>query len=281
MRMIVAVWLSLLAQADPVATPKFEVATIKLSKECAPGTRSGGERLTGRLTLKCQPLIGLITSAYLRFANARFTTQSRTEPISGAPSWADSELYDVNAKAEGVPSEEMMRGPMMQALLEDRFKLRIHRQTTTIPVYALVQSGRGPKLRPFQEGSCIPVDQSRFPPPPATEKSCHARGHREGTMQIVDAQAMTVSEFSKIFLNGVLDRPVIDKTGIAGTYDFHLEYGIDQATPRFLNNGAGADDSVGPSIFTAVQEQLRLRLQSTTGPGESLVIDHVERPSEN
>ena len=132
-----------------------------------------------------------------------------------------------------------MRGPMMQALLEDRFKLRIHRQTTTIPVYALVQSGRGLKLRPFQEGSCIPVDRSRFPPPPATEKSCHARGRREGSLQIVDAQAMTVSEFSRIFLNGALDRPVIDKTGIAGTYDFHLEYGIDQATPTVSSNGAG------------------------------------------
>ena len=165
----------------------------------------------------------------------------------------------------------------MQALLEDRFKLRIHRQATTIPVYALVQSGRGLKLRPFQEGNCIPVDQSKFPPPPATEKSCHARGRREGTTWIVDAQAMTVGDFSRIFLNGALDRPVIDKTGIAGTYDFHLEYGIDQATPRFLSNGAGTGDSVGPSIFTALQEQLGLRLQSTMGPGESLVIDHVER----
>jgi uncharacterized protein (TIGR03435 family) len=170
---------------------------------------------------------------------------------------------------------------MLQALLEDRFKLKVHRQTTTIPVYALVQAGRGLKLRPFQEGSCIPVDRSKFPPPPATEKTCHARGRREGTRQIVDAQAMTVSEFSKIFLNGVLDRPVIDKTGVAGTYDFHLEYGMDQATPRFVSDGAGAGDPVGPSIFTAVQEQLGLKLQPTTGPGESLVIDHVERPSEN
>jgi len=100
-------------------------------------------------------------------------------------------------------------------------------------------------------------------------------------MEVVDAQAMTVSEVSKIFLNGVLDPPVIDKTGIAGTYDFHLEYGIDQSTARFLNNGAAAADRVGPSIFTAVQEQFGLRLQATTGLGESLVIDHVERPSEN
>ena len=173
-----------------------------------------------------------------------------------------------------------MQGPMMQDLLAERFKLKIHRETKTIPVYALVQSGRGIKLRPFREGSCIPVDPSIFPPPPATEKSCHARGRREGMMEIVDAQSMTVSEFSKIFLHGALDRPVIDRTGITGTYDFHLEYGIDQSTPRFPTSD-GAGDRVGPSIFTAVQEQLGLKLEATTGPGEILVIDHAERPSEN
>jgi uncharacterized protein (TIGR03435 family) len=146
------------ARADSAATPRFEVATIKVDKECAPGTRSGGERQPGRLSLRCQSLTGLITSAYLRFADARFTTQSRTEPISGAPSGASSELYDVMAKAEGTPSDEMMQGPMMQAPLEERFQLRIHRQTTAIPVYTLVESGRGLKLRPFVEESCIPVD---------------------------------------------------------------------------------------------------------------------------
>ena len=99
-------------------------------------------------------------------------------------------------------------------------------------------------------------------------------------MQIVDAQSMTVSEFSNIFLRGALDRPVIDRTGITGKYDFHLEYGIDESTPRFQTDG-GPGDRMGPSIFTAVQEQLGLKLEPSTGPGEILVIDHVERPSEN
>jgi len=202
-------------------------------------------------------------------------------PISGAPSWAESELYDVNAKAEGAPTREIMQGPMMQALLEDRFKLKLHRETKSVPVYSLVQSGRSLKIRVFVEGSCVPVDQSTFPPPPATPNSCHARGRREGDMQIVDAQAMTVAEFAKVFLNGVMDRPVIDNTGIAGKYDFHLEYAIDQSTPRFNAPDGPAGDRTGPSIFTAVQEQLGLKLESTRGPGEALVIDHVERPSEN
>lgn len=223
----------------------------------------------------------MITAAYLRFADGRFTSQPRPEPITGGPSWANSDLYDVNAEADGAPPEEIMRGPMMQALLEDRFKLKIHRETATVPVYSLVQSGRGLKLRPFRDGSCVPRDQSKFPPPPAAENDCHARGRREGTMQIVDAQAMTVGEFARIFLNGALDRPVVDNTGITGKYDFHLEYGVDQSTPRFNAAGAAAGDPAGPSIFTAVQEELGLKLESAKGPGEVLVIDHVERPSEN
>jgi uncharacterized protein (TIGR03435 family) len=261
--------------------PKFEVATIKPSKNCAPGTRSGGGPSPGRLTLKCQPLTALIVEAYLRFADGRFTTQPRTEPIAGGPAWANSDLYEINAEAEGAPSEEMMRGPMMQALLEDRFQLRIHRETKMIPVYALVVAKRGLKLQPFREGSCNPIDRTKFPPPPADEKNCHARGRRDGDIEIVDAQAMSIAEFSKIFLGGVLDRPVLDQTGVAGRFDFHLEYGIDQATNRVHSDGAGPGDRTGPSIFTAVQEQLGLKLEPTTGPGEFLVIDHAERPSEN
>lgn len=270
------------ARAQSVdGVPKFEVATIKLSKNCAPGTRSGGNPSPGRLTLKCQSLTSLIVEAYLRFADGRFTTQPRSEPISGGPAWASSDLYEINAKAEGVPSEEMMRGPMMQALLEDRFQLKIHRESKMIPVYALVVSSRGLKLLPFQEGSCNPVDRTRFPLPPADERNCHARGRRDGGNEIVDAQAMNIEEFSKIFLGGALDRPVLDKTGIAGRFNFHMEYGIDQATDRLRSDGAGAGDPVGPSIFTAVQEQLGLKLVPDRGPHEYLVIDSAERPSEN
>ena len=96
---------------------------------------------------------------------------------------------------------------------------------------------------------------------------------------------MRVDEFSRIFLNGALDRPVIDKTGITGRFDFHLEYAPDQATPRFLPGGdvpdAAPSDPPGPSIFTAVQAQLGLKLEPAKGPGEFLVIDSVVRPSDN
>jgi uncharacterized protein (TIGR03435 family) len=174
-----------------------------------------------------------------------------------------------------------MHGPMLQALLEDRFKLRVHRETRDVPVYALTIAKGGLKLPPFKEGSCTPVDHTQFPPfsapltPDQIAKNCHARGTKDGLNLKVDAQGMTLDDFAKIFLDThTLNRPVVNKTGIAGRFDFHLEYAPER--------GAPADDvSEGPSIFTALQEQLGLKLESAKGPGEFFVIDSVERPSEN
>jgi uncharacterized protein (TIGR03435 family) len=100
----------------------------------------------------------------------------------------------------------------------------------------------------------------------------------------LDAERTTLSEFSKL-LNLALDRPVIDKTGLAGRFDIHLEFAADQATPGLHglvpDSPAATSDPSGPTIFTAIQEQLGLKLESTKGPVELLVIDHIERPSEN
>ena len=277
------------AQSVTPATPKFEVASIRPSTGCGTGVRSGGGSSPGRLTLTCQTVEALIGGAYVRFANGSFSTQPRGIPIEGGPAWIHSERYNINAKAEGDASSEMMNGPMLQALLEDRFKLKVHREPREIPVYELVVSKGGLKLQPFKEGSCTPVDMTKFAPPP-DPKNCHARGTRKGANQEVNAQGMRVDEFSKIFLNGPLDRPVIDKTGITGRFDFHLEYAPDQATPLFLpvfrpggdNPAAPSDPAGGPSIFTAIQEQLGLKLgKAAKGPGEFLIIDSVQRPSEN
>lgn len=100
----------------------------------------------------------------------------------------------------------------------------------------------------------------------------------------MDAEGSTLSDFSKL-LNLILDRPVIDKTGIAGRFDIYLEFSSDQVTPGLLGLApdapATASDPTGPTIFTAIQEQLGLKLEPAKGPVEFLVIDHVERPSEN
>jgi uncharacterized protein (TIGR03435 family) len=205
-----------------------------------------------------------------------------TIPILGGPSWINTERYMINAKAEGTPSQPMMRGPMLQALLEDRFQLKIRREIREVPVYVLTVAKGGPKLKASKEGSCP------TPGPPAGV-SCPGSVWiaRKGLNMTVDQQE-TLDGLARMLIQR-LGRPVIDKTGIKGMFDFHLEFAPDETTGGTLPGGgdrAGAPadtpaDPSGPSIFTAVQEQLGLKLDSARGPGEVLVIDRVERPSEN
>lgn len=168
----------------------------------------------------------------------------------------------------------MMAGPMLQALLADRFQLKVHREIRQQqPVYSFTVAKGGLKLHPLTE-PCKPLDlstlmQRQGPPPPDTCASRHMQVIRETTPPtiILTTHAMTMGEFVNT-IAGFVDRPVLDKTGVAGIFDFRLEYSADR----------NADN--GPSIFTAIQ-QLGLRLESDKGPIEFLVIDHVEKPSEN
>jgi uncharacterized protein (TIGR03435 family) len=175
-----------------------------------------------------------------------------------------------------------MQGPMLQSLLEDRFKLKVHWEKKDIPVYALVIAASGAKLQPFREGSCVritmdPTDGPQTPPPPAPgETRCLGSNRRSELNPIImtfQAQGISVDQFSRMLS---LDRPVINKTGISGLFDFHVEY----ANPTLSAVAQQADVAAGPSIFTVV-EQLGLKLESSKGPGDFLVIDHIERPTEN
>jgi uncharacterized protein (TIGR03435 family) len=205
----------------------------------------------------------------------------------GGPDWIRSALYEIDARADGNPNEEMMQGPMLQALLEDRFQLKIRRERKEVPVYSLTVSQGGSKLTPFQEGSCIPIP-STVPTPVLAAGQEYCKGFWKvmvGTQPVVAAQGSTLTQFSQL-LTLVLDRPVIDKTGISAKFDIHLEFAPDAATPKFLPGGelgipAGAvANPAGVSIFTAIQ-QLGLKLEPAQGPREFLVIDHVERPTGN
>ena len=187
----------------------------------------------------------------------------------------DFDRFEINAKADGRFSQAMLNGPMLQALLEDRFKLKLHRESRVVSVYALTVARRGPKLQPFKEGSCTILDLENPSPPPAPgEKPAIAcgtiSGRRNGTKQVMDVHGMSLDEFSK-FGMGLFGYPVINRTGIAGKFDWHLE---------FVPSNAG-DELAGPSIFTAMREQLGLKLVPAKGPVDVLLIDHVERPSEN
>lgn len=170
---------------------------------------------------------------------------------------------------------------MMQAILEDRFKLKIHRETREIPVYALTVAKGGLKIQPLKEGDCIVMDYADPKPAPLApgQQSCDfSMMGRKGSIRTGDFRGMTMATFAQRL--GILDRPVIDKTGVAGMFNFHVEFAFDDSTPG-IRPAPSDEPGGGPSIFTAVQEQLGLKLEPAKGPGEFLVIDSVERPTEN
>jgi uncharacterized protein (TIGR03435 family) len=281
----------------PADTPKWEAVSIKPCMDQNNGGRGrGGGPSPGRLNMPCFPVKFFIQSAYDLFASGHgvkgaITSNSRTVPIEGGPSWINSDLYEITAKAEGTPARETMQGPMLQALLEDRFHLRIHREIGEMPLYALTVAKGGPKLEPFEEGSCFTPQPGTPLPPPDKFRPCGGiLFRRNGPVQILEMWGMTLGKISQNLTWNVVDRQVIDKTGIAGTFNIHLEFAPDTATPGGVPGrdgvpggvgGVVAADPSGPSIFTAIQEQLGLKLEATRGPGQFLVIDSIERPTEN
>jgi len=260
---------------------KFEVASVKPCRaDIAPDARTGGGNSSpGRLNIECQTVMGLIRMAYVMFADGRHISRGPL-PISGGPAWISSERFTIDAKLESPQSQEMMRGPMLQALLEERFHLKVHRETREIPVYELTLARGGLKLKGFQEGSCVPIDflnlrMSTLESLAPDVHYCRNAGSEEGGIVTYEAQGTSIDAFAKIVL-GNLDRPVINKTRVRGLFDVHLQYAPERADPA-----PGVSGPAGPSIFTALQQQLGLKLVPAKGPGEFLVIDSVERPSEN
>jgi uncharacterized protein (TIGR03435 family) len=259
------------------ATPKFEVASIRPCDPSGPIAGGRGAPPATSLRLVCNTVVQLIRSAYDTNADGLASKMIPSSPISGGPSWINSDRYTILAKADGAVPQPMMSGPMLRTLLEDRFQLRVRREIREVPVYELTMAKGGPKLKPSQEGSC--------PTPNPAGGSCPGSLwiSKKGSNMVIDQQE-TIAGFIRM-LSQRVGRPVIDKTGINGSFDFHLEFAPDEFSGGTRGDPAiqaGAlPDSSGPTIFTAVQEQLGLKLESARGPGEFLVVDHVERPSEN
>jgi uncharacterized protein (TIGR03435 family) len=284
---LIAAVFSVLLQAQsmpPAATPRFDVVSIK---QCQPGVARGGGSSPGRLSIGCALLAdtdntGLIQQAYNRYASGQFTSP-KIIPIEGGADWIHSETFAIDAKADGHPSILMMLGPMMQAILEDRFKLRIHRETRQGPVYELALGKGAPKLKPLQDGSCTPV-LIGHPLPRLADGQRYCR-NLAAPGRSVDLEGGTLSTFAGL-LGLILDRPVIDKTGITDYFEIHLQFSPDDFAPsRPSTAEPGASVTVttpeAPGIFQAIQEQLGLKLVPAKGPLDVLVIDHIERPSEN
>jgi len=268
------------------AGPKFEVASIKLCTS-GEGGRSGGgtESLSGpspdRLDVNCETVASLIQRAY---------SGRPPVPVSGGPAWVTSDRYRIDAKAERPQSREVMNGPMLQALLEDRFHLRILRESKEVPVYEMTVAKGGPKLQRAVEGDCLSD--------PAKIREARAAGQKPTPCGIYfgkkkDAPGIVTANTRETSLTAIaknlsdlLDRPVIDKTGLTGTFDLYAEFVPDESTPALLGRAMfapleGVAPEPGPSFIPALQQQLGLKLEPAKGPRDFLVIDHVERPSEN
>jgi uncharacterized protein (TIGR03435 family) len=264
--------MSMIALAQPqnarqAPRPAFEAASVKPDNRC-PGLQS--RVFPGRLLLTCASLKELIA-----FANG-----VRNDQIAEGPSWATSDHYDIEATAAGNASASQMAGAMLQALLEDRFKLALHRETRQLPVYELVVVKNGLKLQPTKDGTCIPFspDSPPLPPPaPGTTRLPFCgfpRSGRSGSIWTMNGEGIGIGALAESLSRLQLGRSVINKTGLTGSYDVHLKWGAEPlaSTP---------EDQSAPSIFTALREQLGLRMEAAKGPVEVLVIDRAERPSEN
>jgi uncharacterized protein (TIGR03435 family) len=193
----------------------------------------------------------------------------------GGPAWLDSDRYDVEAKPVSALSDQLLKlspeqrgkvqGRMQQALLEDRIKLKAHHETRELPIFALVVAKGGLKM---QEGKAGDTYSKGLKWDDGKEMGAGSFTIGNGKMQ---AQGISMESLAAQLTQEV-EHIVHDQTGLKGIYDFTLKYSDDMA--------AGAD-SAAPSIFTAIQEQLGLKMESTKGPVDVIVIDHVERPSAN
>jgi uncharacterized protein (TIGR03435 family) len=271
--------------AQPAPVPKFDVVSVKPcdARSLPPGYRSGPSTVSaGGLNLECMTLRSLIITAYIDYADGRKhpgAALGRTK-MAGAPGWIDTERYSINAKAEEPVSRDIMQGPMLQAVLEDRFHIKTHRETREVPVYEIAVAKSGFKLQPAVEGSCTPRDPAdpgrkleAGQKPYCGQSSFHIHGPNVTT----DLRSMTLEDFSDWLMLGS-DRPVVDKTGIPGKYDFHLEYAVEPGSIMYRPPVEGEAEFLP---LTTALRQFGLSMTPTKGPGQFLVFDRVERPSEN
>jgi uncharacterized protein (TIGR03435 family) len=255
--------------------PEFEVASIK---PAAPDARGMYIRTTpgGTLTITNMSLKEIMVLAW------------RVQPyqIEGGPAWISSAHFDISAKPENKPKDGDLP-LMLQALLADRFQLKIEHQTKDLPIYALVLARKdgklGPKLTESQEGGCTKPDPNNPPPPRETGKA----PPRNCGQQMMSPRSLTAFQvpLENIcpMLGRILGRTVVDKTGLKGNYDISMEWAPDDAQQATLPPDAPRPDTdaSASSIFTAIQEQLGLKLESQKGPVEMLVVQKAEKPSGN
>ena len=289
---------------------KFEVASIHScgANAVVPLREGGGLGDVGpspnRVTRNCVTVMSLLQTAYVIFADGQDRTVSSVQmpPIEKAPAWISSDLYTIEATAEGTPGQPAMLGPMMQSLLEDRFHLKLHRETRSGPAFELTVAKGGSKLK-TNNGTCsvdlpstaIPRDPAtgrpdpgfssgRVSPPSQPDVPCRLRLNlRNGPNQLFLSSAMPIDQFCS-YLSRATGHTIVDRTELSGKFDIRLEYLPDHTTPgpaAVDQPDGSAEIQPGASLFTALEQQLGLKLVPVKGNRQVIVIDHIEKPSGN
>jgi uncharacterized protein (TIGR03435 family) len=227
--------------AAAVYAQQFDVASIKPTPV---GRRRGGGSKAGhgRLTMNNVTLKRAIMGAWGVGPNQ----------IAGGPEWLDVDAFEISARAEAPVEDAATLNAMLRNLLTDRFKLEVHRETRTISAFVVEVARGGPRM----EGSTDPA-----------ASTSSGRGS-------IDARKITMDRFAEVLARYV-DLPVVNRTGLDGAFNLDLEW-----TPIRLS-ATNQEPPDGPSVFTAIQEQLGLRLVTQKTPIEMLVIDHADKPEEN
>jgi uncharacterized protein (TIGR03435 family) len=268
------------AQSRAAPPPSYEVISVKLDPNGDPN-----RNITWDQTPDGLMATNVTLELFIRQAYGLMSYQ-----IAGAPNWSDQREFDVSAKMDEAESRKLRslgkadatieRQRMLQSLIADRFRLVVHRETKQGSVYALVVAKNGPKFQQTSADSASPNDA-------ATAASSVAPRNPPILMGggLLTFDGAPIAALAK-FISQVIGRPVLDRTGLAGKYAFTLKWtsdefdlpAHDQSAPN--QQTAGADESA-TSIFTVLQEQLGLKLETTKGPVDMLVIDHVEEPTPN
>jgi uncharacterized protein (TIGR03435 family) len=235
----------------------FEVAAVKPAEANAVG-RWIRMQTVHQFVAHNSTLLYLIAPAYNISPHA----------ISGGPAWVDADRFEITAKAPGEvrPSwDEQMA--MLRSLLVDRFQLTFHREPRQMQAYALTVAKGGSKLKDSKPSSEMPAEG----PPPLVFVLAP-------DVVRMNARGVTIAEVVSVMQRAALPHPVLDRTGLTGRYDFDLEFAPDETV---FGGMLKAGDSNKPGLFTAVQQQLGLRLESTRTAVDTIVIDRAERPSGN
>ena len=264
--------------------PKSDAVTISLSSGTSGPSVSGAH---GEVIVKGATLRDLIRVAY----------QIREFQISGEPAWSDSARYDITAKGEFrqlAPTFPEALGLRLQAVLQDKFKLKVHHESRQLAVYALTVASGGPELHPSKVANCAKFAWSReeFPPgqwpPDCVEAEAGPNLQLNHTLKAVGMRISAAADDPgalTTLLARELHRTVLDRTGITGLFDIYLEWNREATAKRLAAKPGDAsrafaplDEEESPSLFSAVERQLGLKLESVKAPVEVIVIDQVENP---